>query len=90
MTAFSAHYLENSRVRLDVAARMPPAWDAPEHKAAIYSAFERVQLAIECGNTKQVGVHMAVLRRLTDLAEQRRHLLLGARRIEIQHLEEWV
>lgn len=69
---------EQLRVPFDVAARLPPAWDTPEHKQQIYSTFERLQLCLACGNARQAAHLLHTLQRLTEEAEHRRRAQLGA------------
>ena len=73
----SVHDPEYDRVPFHVAVRLPPAWDAPEHRARIYGTFERLQVCLKCGNPRQAHHLMTSLKRLTDDAERRRQLLLG-------------
>lgn len=69
--------VQQSRISFDVAARMPPAWDTPEHKQQIYSAFERFQICYASGNLNQTGQMLRILRQLTEKAELRRQILLS-------------
>lgn len=71
------HEPEFERVPFAVASRLPPAWDSPEMKQRIYSTFERLQVALACGNARHAGMLMASLRKLTDAAERRHQALLG-------------
>ena len=71
------HEPEQDRVSFTVACRLPPAWDAPEHRQRIYGTFERFQIALACWNSRHAGVLLVSLRRLTAAAERRRLALLG-------------
>lgn len=61
-----------SRLTRETAARLPPAWDTPEHKQQIYSAFERFQICFSCGNARQAAQLLRILRHLTEQADARR------------------
>lgn len=71
------HEPEYERMPFEVAARLPPAWDSPEHRQRIYGTFERLQIALAAGNVRQAHSLMIALRRLTEVAEQRRRVLTG-------------